>query len=64
MDAGIQALLEAGVPGLAEELIAAGQRVQTFPRRNLLGGAINVAQARQGPWGQPPSLLIHRTTSP
>jgi 2-polyprenyl-6-methoxyphenol hydroxylase-like FAD-dependent oxidoreductase len=58
--AGVQAVLEAGVPGLAEGLIAAGQPVHTFHMRNLRGGEINVAQAEQEP-GEPPSLLIHRS---
>jgi 2-polyprenyl-6-methoxyphenol hydroxylase-like FAD-dependent oxidoreductase len=58
--AGVQAVAEAGVPGLAERLIAAGQPVKSFHIRNLRGGVINVSQADQEP-GDPPSLLIHRT---
>jgi len=58
--AGVQAVLEAGVPGLAEDLIAAGQQVRSFHMRNLRGGEINVAEAEQEA-GEPPSLLIHRS---
>lgn len=58
--AGVQAVLEAGVPGLVENLIAAGQKVQTFHIRNLGGRSINSSPAEQRP-GEPPGLLIHRS---
>lgn len=50
--AGLQARMEASVPGLAKDLIAAGQPVSSFHSRNLRGGEISVAEAEQAP-GEP-----------
>ena len=60
VSAGVRAVAEADVPGLAERLIAAGQPVRSYHFRNLLGGTINVAEADQAPH-ELPSLLIHRS---
>ncbi|MFN5222282.1 MAG: FAD-dependent oxidoreductase [Cyanobacteriota bacterium] len=56
---GVQAVAEAGVPGLVEQLIEAGAPVQRFHVRNLQGSSIEVADAAQDP-DLPPSLLIRR----
>ncbi|MEB3199634.1 MAG: NAD(P)/FAD-dependent oxidoreductase [Synechococcaceae cyanobacterium] len=57
--AGVQALAEAGIPALADRLIASGEVVQRFHVRNLQGRTINVSDAGYGP-GDPPALLIRR----
>ncbi|QEY31276.1 FAD-dependent monooxygenase [Synechococcus sp. RSCCF101] len=56
---GLQAVAEAGEPGLLDALLACGAPVQRFHVRNLRGDVINVADADHDP-ELPPSLLIHR----
>ncbi len=57
--AGVEAVAAAGVAGLLDALLAAGQPVQRFVIRNLRGDLIETSQARGEP-GELPSLLIRR----
>ncbi|MEB3351731.1 MAG: FAD-dependent monooxygenase [Cyanobacteriota bacterium] len=56
---GLEAIAAAAVPGLLEELLAAGLPVSRFVIRNLRGDLIESSPAGQEP-GELPSLLIHR----
>lgn len=57
--AGLEALAESGIGGLAERLVREGQPVSRFVVRNLRGDEINRSPAEREPGGWP-SLLIHR----
>jgi len=56
---GVAAIANAGVPGLLDDLLAAGQPVRRFVFRNLRGDLIDTSPA-DSEAGEPPSLLIHR----
>jgi 2-polyprenyl-6-methoxyphenol hydroxylase-like FAD-dependent oxidoreductase len=57
--AGVETIAASGVPGLLEELLAAGLPVQRFVVRNLRGDTINTSPAERAP-GELPSLLVPR----
>jgi 2-polyprenyl-6-methoxyphenol hydroxylase-like FAD-dependent oxidoreductase len=57
--AGVETIAASGVPGLLEELLAAGLPVQRFVVRNLRGDTINTSPADRAP-GELPSLLVPR----
>lgn len=56
---GVEAIAAAAVPGLLDELLAAGLPVSRFVIRNLRGDLIESSPAEREP-GELPSLLIHR----
>ncbi|MEB3183523.1 MAG: FAD-dependent monooxygenase, partial [Cyanobacteriota bacterium] len=56
---GLEAIAAAAVPGLLEEVLAAGLPVSRFVVRNLRGDLINSSEAETEP-GELPSLLIPR----
>jgi 2-polyprenyl-6-methoxyphenol hydroxylase-like FAD-dependent oxidoreductase len=57
--AGVEAVAAAGVPGLLEALLAAGQPVQRFVIRNLRGDTIETSPVERDP-EELPALLVHR----
>lgn len=56
---GVEAIAAAGIPGLLEEILAAGLPVSRFVVRNLRGDLIESSPAEREP-GEQPSLLIQR----
>ena len=56
---GVEAIAAAGIPGLLEEILAAGLSVSRFVVRNLRGDLIESSPAEREP-GEQPSLLIQR----
>jgi len=56
---GVEAIAAAGIPGLLEEILAAGLPVSRFVVRNLRGDLIESSPAEREP-GELPSLLIQR----
>ncbi|WP_411870508.1 FAD-dependent oxidoreductase [Vulcanococcus limneticus] len=56
---GVEALAGAGIPGLLNDLLAAGRPVEQFVIRNLRGDLIETSPAEREP-GELPSLLIRR----
>jgi len=56
---GVEAIAAAGIPGLLEEILAAGQPVSRFVVRNLRGDLIESSEAEREA-GELPSLLIQR----
>ena len=56
---GVEAIAAAGIPGLLEEILAAGLPVSRFVVRNLRGDLIESSPAERDP-GEQPSLLIQR----
>ena len=56
---GVEAIAAAGIPGLLEEILAAGLPVSRFVVRNLRGDLIESSPAERAPDEQP-SLLIQR----
>ena len=56
---GVEAIADAGIPGLLADLLAAGRPVERFVIRNLRGDLIETSAAEQEP-GALPSLLIRR----
>jgi 2-polyprenyl-6-methoxyphenol hydroxylase-like FAD-dependent oxidoreductase len=56
---GVEAIAAAGIPGLLEEILAAGLPVSRFVVRNLRGDLIESSPAERKP-GERPSLLIQR----
>jgi 2-polyprenyl-6-methoxyphenol hydroxylase-like FAD-dependent oxidoreductase len=56
---GVEAIAAAGIPGLLEEILAAGLPVSRFVVRNLRGDLIESSPADREP-GELPSLLIQR----
>lgn len=56
---GVEAIAAAGIPGLLEEILAAGLPVSCFVVRNLRGDLIESSPAEREP-GEQPSLLIQR----
>jgi 2-polyprenyl-6-methoxyphenol hydroxylase-like FAD-dependent oxidoreductase len=56
---GVEAIAAAGIPGLLEEILAAGLPVSRFVVRNLRGDLINSSPAERES-GELPSLLIQR----
>ncbi len=56
---GVEAIAAAAIPGLLEDLLAAGHPVQRFVFRNLRGDLIEASPAERDE-GELPSLLIHR----
>jgi len=56
---GVEAIAAAGIPGLLEEILAAGLPVSRFVVRNLRGDLISSSEAETEP-GALPSLLIPR----
>jgi len=56
---GVEAIAGAGIPGLLDDLLAAGRPVEQFVIRNLRGDLIETSPAEREP-GELPSLLIRR----
>jgi 2-polyprenyl-6-methoxyphenol hydroxylase-like FAD-dependent oxidoreductase len=56
---GVEAIAAAGIPGLLEEILAAGLPVSRFVVRNLRGDLIDSSEAEREA-GELPSLLIQR----
>lgn len=56
---GVEAVAGAGIPGLLNDLLAAGRPVEQFVIRNLRGDLIETSPAEREP-GELPSLLIRR----
>ena len=56
---GIQALIDAEIPGLAEGMINAGAIARRFHFRNSKGETTNISET--DPSDEPPGLLIHRS---
>ena len=59
---GVEAIAAAGIPGLLEEILAAGLPVSRFVVRNLRGDLIESSEAEREA-GELPSLLTQRRAS-